>query len=70
MNSIKMSAEQKKQEEKWAIQDAMRTVQNYNELMKNKALMNKARAAAMEQVKMLGGVVAAPKVKPSPKKKK
>ena len=68
MASIKMSAEQKKQEEKWAIQDAMRTVQNYNELMKNKALMNKARAAAMEQVKMLGGVVSSSK--PLSKKKK
>lgn len=53
----KISAEQKKEAEKWAIQDAMRTVQNYNDLMKNKPLMNKARAAAMEQVKMLGGVV-------------
>lgn len=68
MASIKMSAEQKKQEEKWAIQDAMRTVQSYNELMKNKALMNKARAAAMEQVKMLGGMVTPAKV--TPKKKK
>jgi hypothetical protein len=63
MASIKMSAEQKKQEEKWAIQDAMRTVQSYNELMKNKALMNKARAAAMEQVKMLGGMVTPTKKK-------
>jgi hypothetical protein len=68
MASIKMSAEQKKQEEKWAIQDAMRTVQSYNELMKNKALMNKARAAAMEQVKMLGGMVTPTKA--TPKKKK
>ena len=67
MASIKISAEQKKQEEKWAIQDAMRTVQSYNELMQNKALMNKARAAAMEQVKMLGGAIAS---KPTSKKKK
>ena len=68
MASIKMSAEQKKQEEKWAIQDAMRTVQNYNELMKNKSLMNKAKAAAMEQYKMLGGSIAPTKV--ASKKKK
>jgi acetylornithine/succinyldiaminopimelate/putrescine aminotransferase len=67
MASIKMSAEQKKQEEKWAIQDAIRTVQSYNDLMKNKQLMNKARTAAMEQVKMLGGVIGS---KPTPKKKK
>jgi hypothetical protein len=68
MASIKMSAEQKKQEEKWAIQDAMRTVQSYNELMKNKALMNKAKAAAMEQYKMLGGMVTPTKA--TSKKKK
>jgi hypothetical protein len=68
MASIKMSADQKKQEEKWAIQDAMRTVQSYNELMKNKALMNKAKAAAMEQYKMLGGAIT-PSKSTSKKKK-
>ena len=41
----------------WAIEAGLRTVTDYNKLMKDKSLLGAVKKAAQEQVKMLGGVV-------------
>jgi len=54
---LKMSKEDKAREEKWAVESAMSTISRYNEIQKDKALLAKVKKAAVEQVKMLGGMV-------------
>lgn len=57
MKSIKMSAEDKKREMQWKVESAMRTINEYNNIIKDKNLMGQVKKAATEQVKMLGGVI-------------
>jgi hypothetical protein len=56
-SKIKISAEDKKREMQWKVESAMRTINEYNNIMKDKALMGQVKKAAMDQVKMLGGVI-------------
>lgn len=71
--SIKLSKEDKAREEKWKVESAMDTIRRYNEIQKDKTLMNKVKQMATEQVKMLGGMVSgagkAPAKKTTTKKK-
>jgi len=71
--SLKMSKEDKAREEKWKVESAMDTIRRYNEIQKDKTLMNKVKQMATEQVKMLGGMTSsngkAPARKSTGKKK-
>jgi capsular polysaccharide biosynthesis protein len=63
MKSMKMSAEDKKREMQWKVESAMRVINEYNNIMKDKALMGQVKKAAMDQVKMLGGMANSSKAK-------
>jgi len=56
MKSMRMSAEDKKREMQWKVESAMRVINEYNNIMRDKALMGQVKKAAMDQVKMLGGM--------------
>jgi capsular polysaccharide biosynthesis protein len=58
MPSIRMSAEDKRREQQWKIESAMRTINEYNNIMKDKGLINQVKKATEQQLKMLGGSVA------------
>lgn len=68
MGIIKMSKEDKAREEKWKVESAMDTIRRYGEIQKDKALMNKVKQMANEQVKMVNNIAGATK-KPTGKKK-
>jgi hypothetical protein len=70
MKGIKVSTEDKKREMQWKVESAMRTINEYNNIMKDKALMGQVKKAAMDQVKMLGGIVGNNTPKPVRKLKK
>ena len=70
MKGNKISAEDKKREMQWKVESAMRTINEYNNIMKNKALMGEVKKAAMDQVKMLGGIVGNNTSNPTRKLKK
>lgn len=53
MATIKMSKQQKLQEQKWQAQDDARTMAAYQELMQDKARMNRAIKEAKNQAKEL-----------------
>lgn len=68
MGTIKMSKEDKAREEKWRVESAMDTIRRYGEIQKDKALMNKVKQMANEQVRMVNNVTGGAK-KPTAKKK-
>jgi capsular polysaccharide biosynthesis protein len=70
MKGIKISPEEKKREMQWKVESAMRTINEYNNIMKDKALMTQVKKAAVDQVKMLGGIVGNNTSKPVRKLKK
>jgi hypothetical protein len=70
LKAMKMSAEDAKREMQWKVESAMRTINEYNNIMKDKQLMGHVKKAAIDQVKMLGGIVGNDKPKPVRKLKK
>ncbi len=57
--TIKLSPEEKKREMQWKVESALRTINEYNNVIKDKNLMGMVKQAAMDQVKLVTG--AAPK---------
>lgn len=53
----KVLKEDKQREMQWKVESALRTISDYNNLQKDKSLMQQVKKAAVEQVKMLGGIV-------------
>jgi hypothetical protein len=45
-----------KREQQWKVESALRTINEYNNILKDKGLMTQVKKAAMDQVKMLSGV--------------
>ena len=57
MAQLKMSKEDKMREERWKVESAMDTIRRYNDLQKDKSLLDKVKKATQEQLMMLGGMV-------------
>lgn len=53
---LSISSPDAKREQQWKVESAMRTINEYNNILKDKSLMTQVKKAAMDQVKMLNGV--------------